>query len=309
MQKKILDSEVKIHVYPPPPPPPLIKTLGDEAPKVLTCNRVKFAVTDTKGNDITMDAYSLTTICSPISNQSIKVALEEYPHLRGLNLADTPSMSNSSDVEVDILIGADYYWKFITGTTKRGAKPGPVAVLTKLGWVLSGPVIQENQRNPSCTTNLNATHVLRIDAEPVMINSTDSLYNQLEKLWDLETLGIRHNEFTTESRFMEEINFDGKQYEIKLPFREEHPLPPSLLRSLFAGPRFSPHVQAAYCSNTFHSDCLANHSLSTKIRNSFALKFTNSKTKMASYDQAMCEVAHYFVFLLSTNIRRMRFEQ
>ena len=46
----------------------------------------------------------------------------------------------------------------------------------------------------------------------------------------------------------------------------------SLLRSLFAGPRFSPHVQAAYCSNTFHSNCLANHSLSTKIRNSFALK-------------------------------------
>ena len=41
----------------------------------------------------------------------------------------------------------------------------------------------------------------------------------------------------------------------------------SLLRSLFAGPRFSPHVQAAYCSNTFHSNCLANHSLSTRIRN------------------------------------------
>ena len=42
----------------------------------------------------------------------------------------------------------------------------------------------------------------------------------------------------------------------------------SLLRSLFAGTRFSPHVQAAYCSNTFHSNCLANHSLSTRIRNS-----------------------------------------
>ena len=111
----------------------LIKTFGDEAPKFLTCNRVKFAVTDTKGNYITMDAYSVPTNCSPISNQSIKVALEEYPHLRGLNLADTPSMSDGSDVEVGILIGADYYWKFITGTTKRGAKPGPVAVLTLLG--------------------------------------------------------------------------------------------------------------------------------------------------------------------------------
>jgi hypothetical protein len=39
--------------------------------------RVKFAVTDTKGNDIMMGAYSVPTICSPISNQSIKVALEE----------------------------------------------------------------------------------------------------------------------------------------------------------------------------------------------------------------------------------------
>ena len=87
-------------------------------------------------------------------------------------------------------------------------------------------MIQESQRNPSCTTNLNATHVLRIDAEPVITNPTDSLYNQLEKLWDLETLGIRDNELTTESKFMEEINFNGKQYEIKLPFREEHPLLP-----------------------------------------------------------------------------------
>ncbi len=49
----------------------------------------------------------------------------------------------------------------------------------------------------------------------------------------------------------------------------------SLLRSLFAGARFSPifspHSRAAYSSNTFHSDCLANHSPSTRIRNSFAL--------------------------------------
>ena len=86
--------------------------------------------------------------------------------------------------------------------------------------VLSGPVIQENQRNPSCTT----THVLRIDAEPVInIQLTVRMYNQLEKLWDLEKLRIRDNELTTESKFMEEINFNGKQYEIRLPFREEHP--------------------------------------------------------------------------------------
>jgi hypothetical protein len=70
------------------------------------------------------------------------------------------------------------------------------------------------------------THVLRIDAEPVITNPTDSLYNRLEKLWDLETLGIRDNEHTTEFKFMKEVNFNGKQLEIKLSFREEHPLLP-----------------------------------------------------------------------------------
>jgi hypothetical protein len=58
----------------------------------------------------------------------------------------------------------------------------------------------------------------------VMSNPTDHLHNQLEKLWDLETLGIRDNEHTIESKFMEEIKFDGKHYEVKLPYREEHPL-------------------------------------------------------------------------------------
>ena len=103
---------------------------------MLACDKVQLAVVNTKGNDITMEAYCVPTICSPISNQSIKVALEEYPHLCGLNLADSSTLSGDNDVEVDILIGADYYWKFVTGTIKRGNKPGPVAVLTRLGWVV-----------------------------------------------------------------------------------------------------------------------------------------------------------------------------
>lgn len=152
-----------------------------------------------------MEAYSVPTICFPISNQSIKVALEEYPHLSNLNLADSSTLSGDSDVEVDKSIRADYYWKFVTGTIRRGDKPGPVAVLTRLGWVLSGPVIQEHPGTPTCTTNLNTTHVLRIDAEPVLPSPTDHLQKQLEKFWDLETLGIQKTELSAESKFMEEI--------------------------------------------------------------------------------------------------------
>ena len=94
---------------------------------MLVCEKVQIAVTDTKGNDIMMEAYSVPTICSPIYNQSIKAALEEYPHLYGLNLAVGSTLSGDNDVEVDILIGTDYYWKFVSGTIKRGNKPGPVA--------------------------------------------------------------------------------------------------------------------------------------------------------------------------------------
>ena len=44
----------------------LVKTFGDEASKVLACDKVQIAVTDTKGNDIMMEAYCVPTICSPI---------------------------------------------------------------------------------------------------------------------------------------------------------------------------------------------------------------------------------------------------
>ena len=83
----------------------LVKTFGDKASKVLAYDKVQVAVRHSA-----MEGYSVPTICSPISNQSIKVAPEEYQHLCGLNLADSSTLSGDNDVEVDILIGADYYW-------------------------------------------------------------------------------------------------------------------------------------------------------------------------------------------------------
>ena len=51
--------------------------------------------------------------------------------------------ANSSDVlEVDVLVGSDCYWSLVTGRVIKG---GPTAILTKVGWILSGPVSsQEN---------------------------------------------------------------------------------------------------------------------------------------------------------------------
>ena len=69
--------------------------------------------------------------------QPIDLCMMKYQHLSDLDLGDHPN--RGSVMEVDLLIGSDYYWSFVTGETRRG-DGGPVAVRTKLGWVLSGMV-------------------------------------------------------------------------------------------------------------------------------------------------------------------------
>ena len=51
-------------------------------------------------------------MCSPIANQKVKVAKTTYKHLVNLILAEnSPTNENLS---IDIIIGSDFYWKFLT---------------------------------------------------------------------------------------------------------------------------------------------------------------------------------------------------
>lgn len=130
-------------------------------------------------------------------------------------------------MEVDILIGADHYWNFVSGIVRRGETTGPIALYTKLGWVLSGPVITDCQNKPECAVNLTSTHVLRVDTTALESEEMpNGLQEQLSKFWDLETLGIRQDEISVYDRFTQEVQFDGERYEAKLPFKEEHALLP-----------------------------------------------------------------------------------
>ena len=40
---------------------------------------------------------------------------------------------------MDVRIGSDFYWQFV-GSEIRQGNQGPVAVNSKLGWLLSGPL-------------------------------------------------------------------------------------------------------------------------------------------------------------------------
>ena len=90
-------------------------------------------------------------ICESLSSQPI-AECRDYEHLADLNLADFANASDS--LEVDLLIGSDLYRNLVTGRVRRG-KDGPLAVHTKVGWVLSGPV-EQGESSASltlCTTS------------------------------------------------------------------------------------------------------------------------------------------------------------
>ena len=76
-------------------------------------------------------------ICEPLLAQPVDLCSRMYSHLAPLNLADTHQ--GDTPVEVDMLIGSDFYWQLTIKEIIQG-QVGPVAINTKPGWVLSAPV-------------------------------------------------------------------------------------------------------------------------------------------------------------------------
>jgi len=169
------------------------------------------------GVDHVFSVLVVPHICEPISPQPLQICLENCEHLSQLDLADS---GGDSPLEVHILIGSDYYWTLATGEIKRGTS-GPVAVETKLGWVLSGPTPSLNMETP--VTSL-VTHTLLSDIEPVVSNQ--HLSSQLRSFWELESLGITKEDEPVHARFKKNVAFRDGRYEVCLPWKEFHnPLP------------------------------------------------------------------------------------
>ena len=157
-----------------------VKTFASDIEKMQKLDVVNIKVRSCKNLNITeLEVYVVPLICSPVSSQIINVVKESYEFLKDLELADNSDVS--CEMEIDILVGANHYWDFVTGRIKRSGN-GLTAVNTTLGWVLNGTV----NINPAQVQSVNlamATHVLKIQTDEV------SLKNQLEKFWEVENSG------------------------------------------------------------------------------------------------------------------------
>nr|XP_047132422.1 uncharacterized protein LOC124811159 [Hydra vulgaris] len=114
----------------------IIKTFGNKC-MTETLDKVQFCILDINNMSIRVSCY-VKEICAPINGQNIEFAIKHYSHLKGLKLAERNC--TDKNVRVDILIGADFYWSFVENEVIKGVG-GPVALKSKLGFLLSGNVI------------------------------------------------------------------------------------------------------------------------------------------------------------------------
>lgn len=170
----------------------------------------------------TLEAYVVPNI-SHISNEHVEVVKNDFPHLRDVWFSDV--CQTKDELEIDLLIGADYLWEFQKGTTIRGGPEEPVAVPTELGWVFSGPL----KRREADSRQEVSVHFIAQDSVALERASLDS---EINKLWDLESIGIKSSDEVHES-FENDIEFSGERYSVKLPWKQGHdPLPSNYENSL-----------------------------------------------------------------------------
>ena len=177
-------------------------------------NRDVIVVGINKGRSETVfvKAVVVENICSPLHGQAVDVAREHYEHLYGLTLADDPE---PGPVEIDMLIGIEFYWNCLSGAVIRG-KSGPVAMESKFGYVLSGP-----SKSWSFIANVPSVNTLLT----TFLASTrdEGIERQLKNLWDLESIGIGKEVVSVEQE-RGDIQFvkEHGRYEVGQPWKEDH---------------------------------------------------------------------------------------
>ena len=127
-------------------------------------------------------------------------------------------------------------WEFQIGNIIRGELGEPVVVETNLGYVLSGP-LKGVQKEP---VNLE------------LCREEEGLNKRVNKLWDLETSGIKEEDPVYES-LIDDISFNGVRYKVKLPWKEKDAYIPSnynitieRLKGQFRKLKRSPEVLTEY---------------------------------------------------------------
>lgn len=193
-----------------------IRPFGKETDDVVFTNEYRICMKPKdKSSNVYINAMSVPIICKPIDSGHTKIALENHPFLKNLDLADKVE-ANDKEVEIDVLTGADIYWRLVSKTVKNDDESGLVAIKSVFGWLINGPV---NSNINDTQTNLVRSHVMLITSEST---EDESLNQSINRFFDLDTVGIVENETSVSDEFKDEIKLSNSRYTVKLPLKENH---------------------------------------------------------------------------------------
>lgn len=194
-----------------------INTFGTEKYRKHNCAHIEVSIETAGNNHVKIKALSYPTICSPVKSN---VKIESFEHLLGLELADDPCRVDSEDESIDILIGLNYYYDFVIGDVIRG-KSGPVAVRSKVGWLISGSAEANTETDFHVYTSSN----LIIEGDHVESESkqNDELLETFRKVFEVEPIGSGKDLEVEKVEFIKtcDVKFNGERYEVSLPWRKD----------------------------------------------------------------------------------------
>ena len=107
---------------------------------------------------IYITALVVPVVCDPVCHQPVSLTQGTYDYLSRLDLADLST--SGADLDIDVLIGWDYYWMLVTERVLQN-QDGPTAIYTRLGWIISGPTGPIDVMDQTHTfVNLISSHTL-----------------------------------------------------------------------------------------------------------------------------------------------------
>ena len=198
-----------------------IRTFGSGKVKESTRDVVELKLMPLNGEKsaMTINAFVVPHI-SEICNVHPEIVKYEHPHLTNIWFSD---VCPSQDLlEVDILVGIDFFHLFQEDKVVRGKHDEPVAVKTKIGWVLSGPL---NGKKFISSEHINVDFILSNQTSCHLVAET-KMDQEIHKLWDLETLGIKESNEVYDD-LLDNVSFTGERYSVKLPWKLGHKALPS----------------------------------------------------------------------------------
>ena len=205
----------------------LINRFGSDKPVKITTKTAKMQIKKIDGTTETIDVSVVEKITGNITRMPVKE--ESLKRLtKKVTLADPPPQ-HATNVQIDMLIGNEYYLDFVTDEKIEVAK-GLYLLGSEFGWIISGRT-QNTQRSSTYDMSMCGITCGTIGGLDDLVATPRTDVRTLKKpemsdLWSLETIGINDDHTKSDDQraiedFETNITRDNdNRYVVSLPWND-----------------------------------------------------------------------------------------